>query len=83
MILFFLPSILTGLGLREVSQPIEALIAQAINYLPNIISAAVIITIALFVAKLVRQIVESVLVAAKVDSAAEKIGLGHTKLSKL
>ena len=68
MILFFLPSILTGLGLREVSQPIEALIAQAISYLPNIISAAVIIAIALFVAKLVRQIVESVLVAAKVDA---------------
>jgi len=83
VILFFLPSILTGLGLKEISAPIESLIAQATAYIPNILSAAIIITIALFVAKLVRQIVESVLVASKADAAAEKIGLGHTKLSKL
>ena len=83
MILFFLPSILTGLGLKEISAPIESLIAQATAYIPNIVSAAIIVAIALFVAKLVRQIVESVLVASKADAAAEKIGLGHTKLSKL
>ncbi|MCH8518339.1 mechanosensitive ion channel [Candidatus Gracilibacteria bacterium] len=83
VILFFLPSILAGLGLREISAPIEGLIGQVTGYIPHIISAALILGVGIFVARLVRQIVESVLIASKVDSVAEKIGLGHTSLSKL
>ena len=83
VILFFLPSILAGLQLREISQPIEWLIAQITSYIPYVISAGIILAVGIFVAKLVRQIVESILVASKVDTLAEKIGLGHTSLSKL
>ena len=83
--LLFLPAILDALQLQGLLSPIEGMISEALNFLPNLLAAGLIFVIGYFVARLVRQIVSNLLAAVGTDRLAERVGisnlLGEQKLS--
>jgi hypothetical protein len=85
--LLFLPGILDALGLQGPLEPVKAMLNKVSAFMPNIIGAGIIVLIGWFVAKLVRQIVSSLLAAAGLDRVGEQMGLagtlGEMKLSGL
>ncbi len=83
IILFFLPSILWGLGLEEIVAPVQWMLDQIIWYVPNLIGAGIILAVWIFVARLVKQILTSILKASKVDDAAKKVWLDGISISSI
>ena len=75
-ILFFLPPILTRIGMTESLGPVQNMIDGILTYTPRILGAAVILGIGWLVASIVRQAIESLINAAPVDSVAERAGFG-------
>jgi hypothetical protein len=84
VLLLFLPAILGALRLDGLLTPVQSLVAELLQYLPNIIAAAAIGIIGWFVAGLIRDVVSSLLGAAGADRLGERIGLrGDLTLSRL
>ncbi|NNK49214.1 MAG: mechanosensitive ion channel [Gemmatimonadetes bacterium] len=84
VLLLFLPAILGALRLDGLLTPVQNLVGEILNYLPNIIAAAAIAIIGWFVAGLIRDIISSLLGAAGADRLGERIGLrGDLTLSRL
>lgn len=85
--LIFLPGILGALNLGGLLEPVQGMLNKILAFLPNIFTAAIIIFVGWFVAKIVRQIVSSLLSAIGLDRLAERVGinnaLGSQKLSSL
>lgn len=85
--LIFLPGILGALNLGGLLEPVQGMLNKILDFLPNILTAGIIILVGWFVAKIVRQIVTSLLRAVGLDKLSEKIGvknaLGSQKLSSL
>ena len=73
--LFFLPAILGALGLTGLLAPVQNLLNVILGFLPRLISAALILVIGVFVARLVRTIVTNLLAAAGADRLSERVGL--------
>lgn len=73
--LLFLPAILSTLDLTGLLSPVQELLGKVLNFLPNLISAALILVIGIFVARLLRDIVSRLLAAAGLDRLAERIGI--------
>lgn len=71
----FLPGALDKLGMTSVSGPIMSMVSTFLNYLPNIIAAVIVVAFGAFLAKLVMQIVASVLKKTQLDSLQEKCGI--------
>lgn len=76
--LLFLPGILSALNLGGILEPIQGMLNKILDFLPNIFTAGIIILIGWFVAKIIRQIVSSLLAAIGIDRLSEKIGLDNT-----
>ncbi|MGN6698580.1 MAG: mechanosensitive ion channel, partial [Thermomicrobiales bacterium] len=74
--LFFLPAILGALGLAGLLAPVQSLVGIVLAFLPRLISAAIILVVGIFVARIVRRLVADLLAAAGVDRFSERIGLG-------
>ena len=85
VILLFLPAILDALGISAISEPFQLAIGAFFNYLPNIVAASVILLVGWLVARILRQLVSSLLAAVRVvDGLGQRIGLtGEQTLSKL
>lgn len=85
--LYFVPEILKGIGLNELSGPITKMFEDVVAFFPRFVVAGVIVFIFWLVAKLIRQVVEGILVSFGVDTVTQKIfgenALGSLKLSKL
>lgn len=85
--LFFLPAILAGLGLQDISQPLQAMTQSALSFLPNLFGAAIILAIGWFVAKIIKEVVTGLLFSIGADSALNKMNIeqvtGGVKFSKL
>jgi|GEM_PF-1065741 len=85
--LYFLPQIFVGLGLEQLSEPITGMFAEAFAFLPRLLTAIFIVFIFWFVARILRRILEGILVSLGVDSAQKKLlgdnFLGSLKISKL
>ncbi len=82
VILLFLPAILANLGLGNLLAPLTGLIATLVAALPRLFAAAVILVIGLFVAGLVRNLVQTL--TASFDGQGARLGLsGSTSLSSL
>ena len=85
--LIFLPGILGALNLGGILEPIQGMLHKILDFLPNVLTAGVIVLVGWFVAKIIRQIVTSLLSAIGTDNFSEKIGLnkslGSQKLSSL
>src|SRR3954452_10655430 len=66
------------LGIGQILAPINALTLQIFSFLPRLIGAGLIFFIGLIVARIVRSLVETVLIAANVDGLLARIGIGET-----
>jgi hypothetical protein len=69
---------LTFLGVGQILAPINQLLTGIFAFLPNVIAAGLIFFVGLIVAKIVRRLAETVLVAANVDGLLARIGVGDT-----
>ncbi len=83
--LLFLPAILGALGMRGILIPFQSLLNKFLLFVPHLLSAAIILLIGWFAARIVQKIVTSLLAATGVDKFADKIGLskalGKQKIS--
>lgn len=80
--LLFLPGALDHLKVTSVSEPLRDMATKFLDFLPNIIAAVVIIVFGVFLARLLKQLLLTVLGKTKLDSLQEKCGVkennGHT-----
>jgi Conserved TM helix len=85
--LLFLPSILQALEMQALLEPVTALFTKIFVFLPNLISAAAILLIGWFIARIVQRLAQSLLAGAGVDKLGEKWGLatshGKHKISSV
>jgi len=85
--LIFLPGILGALNLGGLLEPVQGMLNKILDFLPNILTAAIIILVGWFVAKILRQIITSLLSAVGLDKLSDRVGisnaLGKQKLSSL
>ena len=82
----FLPAIIGALQIPGLKKPVEEMFTKALDFLPNIIGAAVIAAVGFFIARLVRQVVSNLTAAFGVNKIGSKIGLGEaggTRISDL
>ncbi|MDX1417217.1 MAG: mechanosensitive ion channel [Candidatus Promineifilaceae bacterium] len=73
--LLFLPSVLAALGLVSLAEMGTRVFDDIVGYLPSIFAAVVIGFIGWILARIIRQIVTSLLVALGVDKFGDRIGL--------
>ena len=71
----FLPAILSTLGTSGVLAPIQAMLNKFLSFLPNVLSASVILLVGWFVARVVQKIISNLLAATGINSISEKFGL--------
>jgi hypothetical protein len=69
---------LTYLGVGQILTPINRLTIEIFDFLPRLIGAGLIFFIGLIVARIARQLTETVLVATNVDGLLARIGIGDT-----
>jgi len=74
--LLFIPPVLEALGMQALLEPVNAMLAKFLAFLPNLIGAGVTIGVGWFVARIVQRVVASLLASAGVDSLANTWGLG-------
>ena len=67
------------LGVGQILSPINELVTEIFAFLPRLIGAGLIFFVGLIVARIVKQLVETVLVAANVDGLMARIGIGSTE----
>lgn len=75
VMLLFLPPVLIALGISSIAEPILDVFDQIFGYIPNILSAAVIMVIGWFIARIIRKIVTNLLKAIGTDKFGQRIGL--------
>jgi hypothetical protein len=66
------------LGLGQILSPINTLTMEIFAFLPRLIGAGLLFFIGLILARIVKQLVEAVLIAANVDGLLARIGIGDT-----
>jgi hypothetical protein len=69
---------LNYLGVGQILAPINELVTEIFAFLPRLIGAGLIFFIGLIVARIVRQLTETILIAANVDALLARIGIGDT-----
>lgn len=74
----FLPGIFSTFGLDSIGQPIMNMIDTVLAFIPNIIAAGIVLVLGLFAAKLVKNLVYNVAVAANIDKHLAKLTGGET-----
>ncbi len=84
IILLFLPAILGALELGGLLDPVQAMVDKILSIIPNIFAAVVIGVVGWFVAKILRDLVTNLLLAAGTDKLGQKAGLkGNVSISRL
>lgn len=71
--LLFLPAILGMLGLTSVSEPISSMFTTALNYVPNVIGAALIFAIGYVIANFVKSLIYNLSLSIDVDKWMNKV----------
>ncbi|MBQ9606227.1 MAG: mechanosensitive ion channel [Lachnospiraceae bacterium] len=76
-VIFFLllPGALEHLGMYSVTEPITTTVTKFLTFLPNIIAAIILIAFGIFLAKLISQIVNTLLKKTKFDTLQEKVNI--------
>src|SRR3954453_10661930 len=67
---------LSFLGIAQILAPINELVTEIFAFLPRLIGAGLIFFVGLIVARIVRRLVEAVLVAGNIDSLLARLGVG-------
>lgn len=70
--LFFIPGILSRIGLANIAVPVTNMFDDFLAFLPKLFGAAVILTIGYFVAKFVKELVQSLLESVNIDRFISK-----------
>ena len=70
--LLFLPSALEAIGITSISNPINGFVGSFIDYVPNIIAAAILIYVGVLIAQILGQIVSVLLKKTKIDSLIKR-----------
>lgn len=73
--LFFLPAILNALEIYGITKPLQSMFEKVLTYLPNLLSAVVILLLGLWVAQVVRKAVTGLVVISRLNSFGEQIGI--------
>src|SRR3954453_13176074 len=66
------------LGFAQILAPINELVNEIFAFLPHLIAAGLIFFVGLVVARIVRRLVETVLIAANIDGLLARVGIGST-----
>ncbi|WP_316572744.1 mechanosensitive ion channel [Neobacillus sp. YIM B06451] len=74
VLLVFLPGVLAALDINGISEPFSTMLGSMLSFLPKLFSAALIILVGWFVAKLVRDIVANLLQGLGLDRLVERFG---------
>ena len=80
--LVVLPGVFDRLGMTSVAQPLSNMTTEILAFMPNLIGAALVFFIALFIAKILREIVTNVLQGLGVDRLSGKLGLTSDESKK-
>jgi len=67
------------LHLGQILTPINELVTEIFAFLPNLLAAGLIFFLGLVVARIVRRLIETALIAANVDGLLARIGIGSTE----
>src|SRR3954449_7994428 len=67
------------LGFAQILAPINELVNEIFAFLPHLIAAGLIFFVGLVVARILRRLVETVLIAANIDGLLARIGIGSTE----
>jgi hypothetical protein len=67
------------LGFPQVLAPINELVTEIFAFLPRLIGFGLILFLGLVVARIVKRLVETVLIAANIDGLLARIGIGSTE----
>jgi hypothetical protein len=67
------------LGVGQILAPVNSLLTEIFAFLPHLIAAGLIFFVGLIVARIVRQLVETVLIASNVDGLLARMGIGSTE----
>lgn len=85
--LVFLPALLDVLAMGGIVAPVRNMLAKILDFLPNLAIAGLILVVGLFLTRILRRIVTSVLSATGVDRLGEQAGvrrvLVRTSISQL
>lgn len=83
--LLFLPAVLNALSLQGLLQPVQVMLAKIFAYLPNLLSAGLILAAGWVLARVVQGIASNLLASLGVDRVSERAGLssvmGQQRLS--
>lgn len=71
--ILFLPSILDALNMNSVSQPISNMMNKLLGFIPNLFAAGLILVIGLFIAKLVKDLLQEFFQSLKMDRWLKRI----------
>src|SRR5256714_4256324 len=66
------------LGVGQILAPVNALTLEIFEFLPHLIAAGLIFFVGLIIARIVRRLAETVLIATNVDGLLARIGIGET-----
>lgn len=84
ILLMFLPMVLQQLGLTGLLTPVNNMLTKALEFLPNIMIAGVILFVGYLIAKILRGIVTNVVASLNIQSVAQKAGIAnHTQLANM
>ena len=67
------------LGVGQILAPINDLVTEIFAFLPHLIAAGLIFFVGLVVARIVKRLVETVLIAANIDGLLARLGIGSTE----
>jgi Mechanosensitive ion channel, conserved TM helix len=73
--LLFLPAILGALALEGLLRPVQDMMSSILSYLPNVVTALVIVIIGWFIARVIQRVVENLLSAVGVDQLGARTGV--------
>ncbi len=81
--LLFIPSVLDRLGMRNISAPISSFVTKIIDFIPNVIAAAIILVVGFFLAKIICKLLMPMLKKLNVDKIQEKAGIAAADTTSL
>lgn len=87
ILLFGVPPFLQALGQEALVVPLQNMLSTALEFLPKLIAAALILVVGRIVATIVREVIGNFLAAGGIDKGADKLGLdkflGEIKVSDI
>ena len=75
VLLLFLPAVLNALSLQGLLAPVQGMVNKVLDFLPNLLTAALILVIGWLLARIVQRVVSNLLAAIGADRFSERIGL--------